>query len=488
MGSHSLLVARERLTMHLSWILIVFQIISSQIYGIHTSNYRANLTPSTVSRHFTLYETENDTSNGVFKNLELFKKTVTNAISRMTNMIGIPRIESRQDVGSFFLAILIGGIFPLLGFIAIQLQESSSSSSKSKSRFPVDCVWNSWSPCSRTCGGGTQTRDVLQVDKDGGIPCVGPTLNHCNLQACPQVVAAAGQRGSVQGNLRIGGTRRRRGWAIFGKDDIKNILKEAFCDNIISGSIVTGSCDLQVLDYNTVTGLAKYILSFEILDAIALEKSLYIINRDIATNTAITASGQSALPGTIVGASELVQGHLEMCGLGQNWRARTGDTLDKEKVKDILKGEFCTKIPSCSIVTETCDLQVLYWDQGSGVADYILTFDQLKLEDSLKDINAGIAKIPAITASGQSVLSGTIGKPTFSATPCPGGVALAVDGSGCPDFSCENDDNKCKNGGRCNDDGNKCDCTTSEFTGIDCDIPRESVSKKTAVKSRYFKH
>ena len=113
------------------------------------------------------------------------------------------------------------------------------------------------------------------------------------------VVAAAGQRGSVQGNLRIGGTRRRRGWAIFGKDDIKNILKEAFCDNIISGSIVTGSCDLQVLDYNTATGVAKYILSFEILDATALEKSLYYINKDIATNTAITASGQFASPGTI---------------------------------------------------------------------------------------------------------------------------------------------------------------------------------------------
>ena len=97
----------------------------------------------------------------------------------------------------------------------------------------------------------------------------------------------------------IGGTRRRRNWAILGKDDVKNIFKEAFCDNIISGSIVTGSCDLQVLNYNTATGVAKYILSFEILNATALEKSLYIINKDIATNTAITASGQSALPGTI---------------------------------------------------------------------------------------------------------------------------------------------------------------------------------------------
>ena len=108
-----------------------------------------------------------------------------------------------------------------------------------------------------------------------------------------------GTPGSVQGRIIIGGTRGRRSWAIFGKDDVKNILKEAFCDNIISGSIVTGSCDLQVLDYNTATGVAKYILSFEILDATALEKSLYYINKDIATNTAITASGQFASPGTI---------------------------------------------------------------------------------------------------------------------------------------------------------------------------------------------
>ena len=96
--------------------------------------------------------------------------------------------------------------------------------------------------------------------------------------------------------------------------------------------------------------------------------------------------------------------------MGQNWGSRTIDPLTKEKVKDILKEAFCKKIPSCSIVAGTCDLQVLHWDEVSGVADYILTFDQLKLEDSLKDIKAGIAKNPAITASGQSVLSGTIGK------------------------------------------------------------------------------
>ena len=52
--------------MHLSWILkvfqiLVFQIITTQIYGKYTSNYRANLLQSTNPRHFTLYETENDT-------------------------------------------------------------------------------------------------------------------------------------------------------------------------------------------------------------------------------------------------------------------------------------------------------------------------------------------------------------------------------------------------------------------------------------------
>merc|ERR1711971_463590 len=134
---------------------------------------------------------------------------------------------------------------------------------------------------------------------------------------------SAGTPASVQGTITIGGSgsgRRRKNWAMFGKDDVKNILKEAFCDNIISGSIVTGSCDLQVLDYNPATGLATYILSFEILDATELEKSLYIINKDIATNTAITESGLSALPGTIVGASELVQGHLEVVGLNRRPR------------------------------------------------------------------------------------------------------------------------------------------------------------------------
>ena len=97
--------------------------------------------------------------------------------------------------------------------------------------------------------------------------------------------------------------------------------------------------------------------------------------------------------------------------MGQNWGSRTIDPLTKEKVKDILKEAFCDKIPSCFIVTRSCDLQVLYYNDVSGVADYILTFDQLLLEDSLNDINAGIAENPAVPAAiKDSVKPGTISK------------------------------------------------------------------------------
>ena len=52
-------------------------------------------------------------------------------------------------------------------------------------KFPVDCTFNPWGPCSKTCGGGIQTRDFTDFPKNGGAPCIGPTLNYCNTQACP---------------------------------------------------------------------------------------------------------------------------------------------------------------------------------------------------------------------------------------------------------------------------------------------------------------
>ena len=57
---------------------------------------------------------------------------------------------------------------------------------------PVDCTvsreWREWAKCSKSCGGGTQTRAkwVLQMPAFGGSPC--PTLResrYCNNQKCP---------------------------------------------------------------------------------------------------------------------------------------------------------------------------------------------------------------------------------------------------------------------------------------------------------------
>ena len=107
----------------------------------------------------------------------------------------------------------------------------------------------------------------------------------------------------------------------------------------------------------------------------------------------------------------MVQGKVEIGGLGQNWRSKTIDALTKVEVKDILQKAFCDHIPSCYIVTGSCGLQVLDYNEVSGVADYILTFDQLLLEDSLNDINAAIAENPAVPAAiKDSVKPGAISK------------------------------------------------------------------------------
>jgi hypothetical protein len=51
-------------------------------------------------------------------------------------------------------------------------------------KFLADCVFNAWDPCSKTCGSGIQRRDITIFSKNGGAPCIGPTLNYCNLGAC----------------------------------------------------------------------------------------------------------------------------------------------------------------------------------------------------------------------------------------------------------------------------------------------------------------
>lgn len=49
---------------------------------------------------------------------------------------------------------------------------------------PLDCVQSDWGACSKTCGGGTQTRTIITQSANGGTAC-GPTSQNCNTHACP---------------------------------------------------------------------------------------------------------------------------------------------------------------------------------------------------------------------------------------------------------------------------------------------------------------
>ena len=56
----------------------------------------------------------------------------------------------------------------------------------------IDCLvsdWGAWSPCSKTCGGGTQTRErtILRLPANGGTKCPSliDTPRECNTAACP---------------------------------------------------------------------------------------------------------------------------------------------------------------------------------------------------------------------------------------------------------------------------------------------------------------
>ena len=60
----------------------------------------------------------------------------------------------------------------------------------------VDCEWDEfseWSPCSKTCGGGTQvrTRVIAIQESNGGQQCEGTSREsrHCPVQTeCPGIV------------------------------------------------------------------------------------------------------------------------------------------------------------------------------------------------------------------------------------------------------------------------------------------------------------
>jgi Thrombospondin type 1 domain len=48
---------------------------------------------------------------------------------------------------------------------------------------PIDCIQSAWGDCSKSCGGGTQTRSITTQPKNGGKSC-GPDRQICNIQSC----------------------------------------------------------------------------------------------------------------------------------------------------------------------------------------------------------------------------------------------------------------------------------------------------------------
>ena len=51
--------------------------------------------------------------------------------------------------------------------------------------FSVDCKWSKWSNCSKSCGGGFQTRFIEVQAENGGRLCTGQLKKRCYLKECP---------------------------------------------------------------------------------------------------------------------------------------------------------------------------------------------------------------------------------------------------------------------------------------------------------------
>jgi hypothetical protein len=63
------------------------------------------------------------------------------------------------------------------------LKSSALSASSVALTIPRNCLQSPWSECSKTCGGGEQTRSTIETQAGSGVAC-GPLKQPCNTQVC----------------------------------------------------------------------------------------------------------------------------------------------------------------------------------------------------------------------------------------------------------------------------------------------------------------
>ena len=108
-----------------------------------------------------------------------------------------------------------------------------------------------------------------------------------------------------------GGKKRRKRATEDQLQLLKDILDEVFCDEIPVGSIEPGSCNCQVLDYDSPP-VCNYLLTFKILDETALVEALNVVNENMeakVANAKANTGGATATPGTIGEFSQVTAYH-----------------------------------------------------------------------------------------------------------------------------------------------------------------------------------
>ena len=119
------------------------------------------------------------------------------------------------------------------------------------SNCPVDCRVSSWSTCSKTCGGGTQTRTIVQPAINGGLTC--PDLSQpCNAQACP-VNCVGSWSGWSACSSNCGGGKQTQTYTI----NIPSVYGGTECPST-NGAVNTQTCNTQACPVNCVGSWSSF--------------------------------------------------------------------------------------------------------------------------------------------------------------------------------------------------------------------------------------